>query len=143
MNTVFFTSNSEEWATPPEVFKALDQEFHFDLDPCATPENAKCKDFYTIDIDGLTQNWGGATCVLQSTVWPEDWLLGAEMLGRIPETGHPCGRPHPGPDGYPIFSRIHIPQGEGGPFSSRPSALQQRGTGSLPFNGCNLLKPTI
>lgn len=59
MITAFFTSNSEEWATPPEVFKALDQEFHFDLDPCATPENAKCKDFYTIDIDGLTQNWGG------------------------------------------------------------------------------------
>ena len=59
MNQGLFSSISSEWATPDETFRALDAEFHFNLDPCATPENAKCADFYTIDTDGLTQNWGG------------------------------------------------------------------------------------
>lgn len=61
MNKALFTSNSCEWATPLQVFRELDQEFHFNLDPCATPDNAKCKRFYTKEIDGLLQNWGGCS----------------------------------------------------------------------------------
>ena len=59
MNKGLFSSNTNEWATPAAFFAELDAEFHFDLDPCATPGNAKCADFYTIETDGLTQNWGG------------------------------------------------------------------------------------
>jgi len=59
MNKGLFSSNTNEWATPAAFFAELDAEFHFDLDPCATPGNAKCADFYTIEDDGLTQNWGG------------------------------------------------------------------------------------
>jgi site-specific DNA-methyltransferase (adenine-specific) len=59
MNKALLSSNSEEWATPPAFFAALDAEFHFTLDPCATRKNAKCSRFYTIEDDGLTQNWGG------------------------------------------------------------------------------------
>ena len=33
---VLFTRKSDEWATPDYVFDALDKEFHFTLDPCAT-----------------------------------------------------------------------------------------------------------
>lgn len=29
----------EYWITPPEIYKALDQEFHFDFDPCPYPFN--------------------------------------------------------------------------------------------------------
>ena len=54
-----FTSNSDEWATPMELFEELDREFHFDLDPCSTDENAKCKKHYTLQDNGLEQNWGG------------------------------------------------------------------------------------
>lgn len=50
-----------EWATPQDLFNELDAEFHFTLDPCATPENAKCAKFYTKEQDGLTKNWGGQT----------------------------------------------------------------------------------
>lgn len=60
INTGLFSSNTNEWATPNAFFAALDAEFHFDLDPCATPENAKCKRFYTIENDGLTKDWVGA-----------------------------------------------------------------------------------
>ena len=54
-----FTSTTDEWATPQALFDELDREFHFTLDPCALPCNAKCQNFYTPDIDGLKQNWGG------------------------------------------------------------------------------------
>ena len=59
MNNALFSSKSIEWATPKATFAELDAEFNFNLDPCATPENAKCADFYTADNDGLAQNWGG------------------------------------------------------------------------------------
>ena len=54
-----FTSITDEWATPQALFDELDREFHFTLDPCALLCNAKCPKFYTPDIDGLKQNWGG------------------------------------------------------------------------------------
>ena len=53
------SSKSVEWATPKEFFAQLDKEFHFDLDPCSTHENAKCEKHYTIEEDGLSQDWGG------------------------------------------------------------------------------------
>jgi site-specific DNA-methyltransferase (adenine-specific) len=53
------TLDSQEWETPSEVFGKLNQEFHFDLDPCATKENAKCPRFYTKTEDGLKQDWFG------------------------------------------------------------------------------------
>lgn len=59
MNTVIFQSNSDEWSTPQELFNRLDAEFHFDLDPCATPDNAKCETYYTAEDDGLKKSWGG------------------------------------------------------------------------------------
>lgn len=54
-----FTSLSNEWATPVATFEELDAEFHFNLDPCSTHDNAKCEKHYTIEDDGLTKNWGG------------------------------------------------------------------------------------
>ena len=57
-----FLSNTPEWATPKDFFKSLDVEFHFNLDPCSTHENAKCEKHYTIGDDGLTKNWGGQEC---------------------------------------------------------------------------------
>lgn len=45
------------WRTPPEVFEALDQEFNFGLDICATHESALCKSYLTPESDALTQNW--------------------------------------------------------------------------------------
>lgn len=62
MNTeTMFSSATNEWATPQEFFDELNEEFNFTLDPCATPQNAKCKKFYTIKEDGLKQNWQGET----------------------------------------------------------------------------------
>mgnify|MGYP000002935940 CR=1 FL=1 len=41
MNSCLFSSATVEWATPQALFDELDAEFHFNLDPCCTHENAK------------------------------------------------------------------------------------------------------
>lgn len=61
MNSVLFSSATDVWATPQDLFDELNKEFSFNLDPCALPENAKCEKYFTPEIDGLTQCWGGAT----------------------------------------------------------------------------------
>jgi phage N-6-adenine-methyltransferase len=58
MNTdVMFSSKTDEWETPQELFDELNREFNFTLDVCATKENAKCHKFYTKDTNGLTSPW--------------------------------------------------------------------------------------
>ena len=60
MNTeVMFSSKTDLWETPQEFFDKLDKEFHFNLDVCALPENAKCAAYYTPEMDGLIQPWYG------------------------------------------------------------------------------------
>ena len=60
MNTgVMFSSNTDLWATPLDFFDQLDQEFHFETDVCALPENAKCQNYFTPEMDGLKQTWKG------------------------------------------------------------------------------------
>ena len=64
LNTdLMFSSRTDEWATPQEFFDELDREFHFELDACALPSNAKCERFYTPEEDGLKQPWVYASSV--------------------------------------------------------------------------------
>ena len=55
--TVHFMSESNEWATPQWLFEALRAEFGFTLDPCSTHENAKCARHFTVQENGLAQEW--------------------------------------------------------------------------------------
>jgi phage N-6-adenine-methyltransferase len=61
LNSALFTSNSDEWATPQDFYDMLNAQFQFNLDPCATEENHKCKKYFTIEDDGLKQDWSGYT----------------------------------------------------------------------------------
>lgn len=54
-----FSSKTCEWETPSDFFKRWDEQYHFQLDVCATPQNAKCSRYYTIEQDGLKQEWTG------------------------------------------------------------------------------------
>jgi phage N-6-adenine-methyltransferase len=54
-----FSSTTDLWATPPHVFAALDREFDFELDVCATAANAKCPRFFNAAQNGLAQEWTG------------------------------------------------------------------------------------
>jgi len=57
MNRVLFSSASDEWATPLDLFLALDAEFAFDLDLCATAANNKCVRFIDPRVDSLSVAW--------------------------------------------------------------------------------------
>lgn len=51
---------SEEWGTPPDFFNRLVERFGaFDLDPCATRQNAKAPAYFTRQTNGLRQEWWG------------------------------------------------------------------------------------
>jgi phage N-6-adenine-methyltransferase len=53
-------ATGDEWETPDKLFRSLDEEFHFTLDACASPENAKVKDCYiTKEEDALRVPWKG------------------------------------------------------------------------------------
>src|ERR1700680_4336359 len=62
LNQGLFSSLTPEWATPAGVFAALNERYKFDLDACATPDNAKAERYFTPEQDGLRQEWTG-------TVW--------------------------------------------------------------------------
>ena len=57
-NTVMFSSTSDEWATPQNLFDQLNAEFDFEIDLAATAENTKCSSFYSLQLDSLSQHWG-------------------------------------------------------------------------------------
>jgi phage N-6-adenine-methyltransferase len=54
-NSGVMSSIRQDWATPTQLFKMLDAEFHFTLDVCADPGNAKCAEFFT--QDALERHW--------------------------------------------------------------------------------------
>jgi phage N-6-adenine-methyltransferase len=59
---VALSSNTDKWSTPPKTYAALNNEFHFTLDVCASSANAKCAAYYSETDDGLVQEWGSNVC---------------------------------------------------------------------------------
>lgn len=59
IDNVHFSSKTDDWATPQEFFDNLNHVFNFDMDVCATEENAKCPDFIDPVTDGLREYWNG------------------------------------------------------------------------------------
>jgi len=69
LNTqVMFSSETDMWSTPQSFFDKLNAVFRFETDVCATKENAKCNQFYTQEINGLAQTWGGGM-LDESSLW--------------------------------------------------------------------------
>jgi phage N-6-adenine-methyltransferase len=56
---VMFSSKSDTWETPQKLFDKYDAIYRFETDVCALPENAKCKNYFTPEEDGLKQEWTG------------------------------------------------------------------------------------
>ncbi len=56
---VHFSSNTDLWSTPQDLFDRLNEEFHFDIDVCATEENTKCQKYFSPETNGLSKKWEG------------------------------------------------------------------------------------
>lgn len=76
-------NRTDIWATPQHLFNKLNAVFNFTLDVCALPENAKCRDFYTPELDGLKQEWTG-TCWMNPPYGREiiDWVAKAAETAK-------------------------------------------------------------
>lgn len=58
--SVHFSSATDLWATPAAFFATMAERYGpFDLDVCATDENAKVARYFTAEQDGLAQDWDG------------------------------------------------------------------------------------
>jgi site-specific DNA-methyltransferase (adenine-specific) len=63
VSAVMYSSKTGEHATPLDLYSELDREFSFVCDVAATSENAKHHNYFTKEMDGLSQDWtkfGGA-----------------------------------------------------------------------------------
>jgi phage N-6-adenine-methyltransferase len=93
-NAARYRGSGRTWATPPEVFTPLEREFGFTLDPCATPDSAKCARYFTEADDGLAQSWAGETVFMNPPYGRElaAWVskarrestAGATVVGLLP-----------------------------------------------------------
>lgn len=59
ISNVMYSSKTDEWSTPQDLFDRLNEEFHFDLDVCANESNHKCPLYYDRKQDGLRMIWKG------------------------------------------------------------------------------------
>ena len=56
------TLNSHDnWGTPKELIRVLDEEFRFDLDAAANIENTVCEQYLSQEQDALVTPWTGAS----------------------------------------------------------------------------------
>ena len=80
-------AKSVEWSTPQGLFEQLNDEFNFTLDPCATPENAKCAKFYTREDDGLSKSWAGERVFMNCPYGREasNWIAKAYFESQYAE----------------------------------------------------------
>jgi site-specific DNA-methyltransferase (adenine-specific) len=78
--SVMFSGKRQDWATPVQLFRHLDAEFHFTLDAAADPDTATTAAFFSSSDDSLGHDWHG-------TVWMnppygrkiETWLYHAQV----------------------------------------------------------------
>jgi phage N-6-adenine-methyltransferase len=89
---VIFSSKNTDWETPPEIFKKLDDKYHFDLDVCATKENTKCVIYIDPERDALKQDWGGHICFMNPPYGREikNWVKKAYEESKKPFTVVVC-----------------------------------------------------
>lgn len=59
MNNVLFSSQSDNWRTPPGLFNYFNNLYHFTLDAAASPDNALCANYFDLNNSALGQDWQG------------------------------------------------------------------------------------
>lgn len=85
VNSVHFSSASDNWSTPQDLYDKLNDEFKFTLDPCASDNNHKCIKYYTILDDGLIKDWSGERVFMNPPYGREigKWVAKAASCGAL------------------------------------------------------------
>ncbi len=137
INKAMYTSNTAEWATPQAFFAQLDAEFHFTLDVCATPQNAKCTRFFAKEIDGLAQSWYGET-VYCNPPYGRDiakWVKKAH--DEVARGGYNGCYAYSGANRYVVLPRLHIRQTRNSLYSRTVAFQRKQMRCTVSVNGCH------
>jgi phage N-6-adenine-methyltransferase len=70
---------NDEWGTPPELYRRLDEVFLFTLDPAASNANHVAPTWYTKEQNGLAQPWPGRCFCNPPYSDPTPWILRASL----------------------------------------------------------------
>lgn len=54
-----FSTGTDTWGTPRDLFEIFHAHYQFTIDVCASPWNAKVSRYWTEREDGLSQSWEG------------------------------------------------------------------------------------
>jgi len=89
-----FSTRTEEWETPLDLYNKLNNIYKFTLDPCCTKESAKCDKYYTKEDNGFIKDWSNEVVFMnppygrQIGLWIEkaykESLKGAIVVCLIP-----------------------------------------------------------
>ena len=133
---VMFSSASDEWETPQDLFDRLNAVFRFDLDAAALSENAKCARFYTPAQNGLAQPWSG-------NVWlnpPYGRQIGAwvrKAYEEVTRGGGGFGRAvAPRANGHSVVSRL-LQEGFCRVFARQAQIRQLKERRAVPEHDCD------
>jgi len=74
VSPVHYSSGKDNWGTPPQLFEQCRHIWGFQLDACAEPWSAKCREFYTEKDNGLLMKWKTWTWVNPPYSDIESWL---------------------------------------------------------------------
>jgi len=78
-NNALFSSKSDLWGTPLEIFRLLDQVYDFQLDAASTDKNCLCHNHFTADQDGLQMDWSKLSSnLVKPTLRPHNWQVDAK-----------------------------------------------------------------
>lgn len=61
INKGLYTSKTDLWSTPQDLYDKLNNKHYFTLDPCCISENQKCDEGFPKDkgYNGLEESWDG------------------------------------------------------------------------------------
>lgn len=84
VNKALFSSEVQSWETPTWFFNALNAEFNFTVDVCATMQNRKVDKFFSVHQDAFRLRWTG-TCWLNPEYGRgiDRWLYKAKMSAIV------------------------------------------------------------
>lgn len=126
MNTaVMFSSATDLWATPQWLFDDFNAEFGFTLDACALPSNAKCAKYFTPEVDGLAQDWGGEVVWCNPPYGREIGKWVKKCAEESKKKQHNSRGTTASAHRYTVVSRVYLPQGRGGVLA-RATEIRRR-----------------
>ena len=78
-----FSSEKQDWETPPSLLEQLYPAFTFDIDVCASRPNVRARRFFSPEDDGLSQEWSGMCWCNPPYSEVAEWIEKARLESSI------------------------------------------------------------